>query len=136
MRREEMGVQEWPPGSGRYRIDYRDADGRRVRKLIGSKKAAANAYRVAKLAVLEGRNTPPKTERVTFAELATMALESKQGRLGPLSYRSDRQRITTMQESLGSFLIDKITTGQVEQLLQDLRKTRSGPTVNRFHAAL
>ena len=136
MRREETGVQEWPLGSGRYRIDYRDADGRRVRKLIGSKKLAINAYRIAKLAVLEGSNTPTKTERITFSVLATMALESKRGRLAPLSYRSDRQRISTMEATLGSSLIDEITTGQVEQLLQELRKTRSGPTVNRFRTAL
>ena len=136
MRREEPGVQEWPLGSGRYRIDYRGADGRRVRKLIGTKKAAIKAYRVAKLELLEVRNAPPKIEKITFSELATMALESKRGRLGPLSYRSDRQRITTMKESLGPSLIDKITTGQIEQLLQELRKTRSGATVNRYHAAL
>ena len=152
MRRQETGVQEWPPGSGRYRIDYYTQDGKRHREVIGPKKLAMEVYRARKAAIFERRYQPaaPVT-RMTFSELARLALESKRGRIAPLSFASDTQRTREIEDILGSALIDKIGPLDIDRVLSKIQNQRtasrqkggkrkglplSGSTVNRYRAAL
>lgn len=150
-RRKDTGVQEWPPGSGRYRIDYRTPDGRRHREIVGDKKLAIEVYRARKTAIFENRYRPALSTKMTFTELVRAALESKRDRVAPLSFASDTQRIREIEATLGSMLIDKIGPLDIDKVLskiQDQRMTSSvktgkrkelelsGSTMNRYRASL
>lgn len=49
------GIQEWPPGSGRYRLDYVDENRHRRREMIGPKELASAIYRERKAAIIKIR---------------------------------------------------------------------------------
>jgi integrase len=134
--RKHTGVFERPADSGIWWIDYRTPDGKRHREKIGSKQLAIDVYRQRKTEIFENRYKPAQPVKMTFSELCKKALEAKRGHLAPLSYASDVQRLRKMEETLGALLIDKITTLDIESLLAGIQREASGPTANRYRAAL
>lgn len=137
MRREHQGVQEWPQGSGRYRIDYRDAEGRRRREMIGDFDLAVNVYRQRKTEIWEGRFQPKRPLRIPFRELGEAALANKKGRLAKLSYEMDKIRAKKLYAILGPVSVDSIKAHVIEAALQKLRESGlSGSTVNRYRSLL
>ena len=134
-RREDTGI--WKAGPGRYGVDYRTPDGKRVRKIIGSKKLAIRYLEARKAEIFENRYRPAAPARMTFAELAAKALESKRGRIGKLSYDSERGRSKYLIEKLGPSLIDTISPVTVDELLSKLsRQGKAGATINRYRSVL
>jgi site-specific recombinase XerD len=135
--RKNIGVQEWPPGSGRFRIDYYDREGRRHREMIGSEKLAINVYRQRKTEIWEGRFIPkshkPKT---TFKELAETRMAAKKIRLAPASYYSDERRLKPLIREFGSMPAEEVTVEKINTFLATLKASRSGSTVNRYRSLL
>ena len=135
--RKNVGVQEWPPGSGRFRIDYYDREGRRHREMIGSEKLAINVYRQRKTEIWEGRFIPkshkPKT---TFKELAETRMAAKKIRLAPASYYSDEKRLKPLVKEFGSMPAEAVTVDKINAFLAKLKESRSGSTVNRYRSLL
>ena len=135
MRREHTGV--FKTADGRYGVDYRTPDGHRHHYIVGSKQLAINIYRARMAEIFEQRYRPQPPTRMTFAELATMNLKRKRGRIQELSYCSDRQRTRELVNALGPYLIDEITPPMVDALLSKLRNSGlEGSTCNRYRAAL
>jgi site-specific recombinase XerD len=135
--RKNEGVEEWPPGSGKFRIDYYDREGRRHREMIGSEKLAINVYRQRKTEIWEGRFIPkshkPKT---TFEELAETRMAAKKIRLAPGSYYSDQKRLKPLIKEFGSMPAEEVSVDKINAFLATLRESRSGSTVNRYRSLL
>jgi site-specific recombinase XerD len=138
MKRKERGVQEWPPGSGRFRIDYYDAEGRRHREMVGSEKLAISVYRQRKTEIWEGRFQPkPRGPRLSFRDLALARMEAKRQLLAPRSHRTDELRLKPILEVFGGTAAAAITPAALESFLADLRADgASGSTVNRYRSLL
>jgi len=148
-RRKNTGVQEWPAGSGRFRIDFYDEEGRRHREMIGSEKLAINVYRQRKTEIWEGRFIPKSHHpKITFKELAETRMAAKQIRLAASSYYSDERRLEPLIKEFGSMPAADITVDRINEFLATLktdgraprpgRKRRpiSGSTVNRYRSLL
>ena len=134
---KQPGVQEWPPGSGRYRIDYR-ANGRRIREMIGENyELACNVLHQRKTEIWEGRFRPSRPESITFREWAEKFQTARQGRRTKLTVYTDRSRIKGFLAKFGDTYIDKLTPEDIEAFLADLSTDGyAGSTVNRFRAVL
>lgn len=135
-RRKHPGVEEWPPGSGRYRIDYRDAAGRRHREMIGNEKLAVSVYRQRKTEIWEGRFQPRQKARVTFAEIAEARMRLKRPRLSDRSYRTDAQRLKEMLAEFGPLRAEDVSSTKIEALLGRVAERSSGATANRCRTLL
>lgn len=140
MRREHTGVQEWPPNSGRYRIDYRDAEGRRRREVIGpDKRLAIRVYNQRRDEILLGRHRPPKRERKTFSEVMAEYLDGQRGMVTARTLDNNRVRAGILKPLLGHELIDKIDARLLSMALakiNDREEVTSGGTVNNYRALL
>lgn len=136
--RAQQGVQEWPPGSGKFRIDYYDREGRRHREIIGSEKLAINVYRQRKTEIWEGRFIPKSQQpKITFKELAETRMAAKKIRLAASSYYSDQHRLEPLVKEFGSMPAEAVTVEKVNEVLAKLRADgRSGSTVNRYRSLL
>jgi len=136
------GVTEKPTGSGIWWINYYDAEGRRHREKIGKKSIAIEAYFHRRAEIREGKFKPPRIRRVSFRELAELALEDKRIRLEPNSYNKDVERMKYLTKEFGDMPADLVTPGQVEAFLLKLRDSGqrkaalSGSTLNKFRALL
>ena len=143
-RRKNIGIQEWPPGSGRFRIDYYDSEGRRHREMIGSEKLAIAVYRQRKTEIWEGRFVPKSQQpKITFKELAAARMAAKKIRLAPGSYYSDEHRLQLLMKKFGSLAAEDVTIEKINEILAELRgaggrsgKGRAGSTVNRYRSLL
>jgi len=136
--RKNAGVQEWPPGSGKFRIDYRDRDGRRHREMVGSEKLAANVYRQRRAEIWEGRFTPKSQQpKTTFKELAEARMAAKKIRLTPRSYHTDELRLKRLTEEFGSMQPCDVSVEKINALLATLTDDGvSGSTANRYRSLL
>lgn len=138
-RREHTGVHEWPPNSGRYRLDYRDAEGRRHRELIGKdKKLAIRIYNQRKDEILLGKHRVPRRERKTFGEVLAEHLECQEGMLSDYTLHNDKLKAKILEPLLGHELIDQIDAHLLVRILARIKSERfvSGGTVNRYRALL
>ncbi|MGH9716435.1 MAG: tyrosine-type recombinase/integrase [Candidatus Acidiferrales bacterium] len=147
MKRKHQGVQEWPLGSGRYRIDYYDAEGKRRRELVGSEKLALQVYRQRRTEIWEGRYQPKRQPRATFRELAQKRMEAKKTRLSPRSYETDDRRLQRLNRVLGDLPAAKVTPAKIESFLRTVlapheigkgKKPRASTrsTANRYRALI
>lgn len=144
MRRKHPGVEEWPPRSGKFRIDYRDADGRRHREMIGNEKLAIATYRRRRTEIWEGRFIPKSQQpKLTFKQIAEARMASKKIRLAPGSYYSDEHRLQPLVKEFGSLAAEDVTIEKINAVLAELRgaggrsgKGRAGSTVNRYRSLL
>jgi site-specific recombinase XerD len=137
-RRKNTGVQEWPPGSGNFRIDYYDSEGRRHREKIGSEKRAIDVYCQRKADILDDKFIP-KSQRpkITFGELAKRRMAAKKSRLAARSYHTDELRLKPLVEEFGSIPAEKVSVDKINALLATLRTAgASGSTVNRYRSLL
>jgi site-specific recombinase XerD len=137
-RRETTGVEEWPPGSGRFRIDYYDAEGRRHREMVGSEKLAINVYRQRKTEIWEGRFIPKARQpKTTFKQLAETRMAAKKLRLTPRSYHTDELRLKPLLKEFGSMPADQVSVERINVFLATLRAGgASGPTLNRYRSLI
>jgi site-specific recombinase XerD len=130
------GVFERPADSGIWWINYHDASGRRHRELIGRYSVAVEAYLQRRQEIREGRFTPPRAgTRVTFDELAELALAYKKVRLSPQSYKQDCWLRGSLREVIGTVAAHDLTSGIVEDTLKAFRERGlSGSTANRYRS--
>lgn len=136
--RQHPGVQEWPPGSGKFRIDYYDSEGRRHREMIGSEKRAIQVYTQRRAEILDGRFIP-KSQRpkITFKELAEVRMAAKKIRLAARSYRTDELRLKPLLEEFGSTPAESVGVEKINAFLATLiAEGTSGPTANRYRSLL
>lgn len=119
-KRKHQGVQEWPPGSGRYRIDYYDADGKRHREMVGSEKLALRVYRQRRTEIWEGRFQPKREPKLTLRELAEKRMESKKPHLSSRSYETDEARLDRILMALGDAPAAKLSAAKIEAFLRGL----------------
>ena len=134
---KQPGVQEWPPDSGRYRIDYR-ANGRRIREMIGEDyELACNVLHQRKTEIWEGRFRPARPESITCREWAEKFQAARQGRRAKLTCYTDLSRIRTFIAKFGDEYIDKITPENIEAVFAELSaQGRAGSTINRYRVTL
>lgn len=132
------GVFERPKGSGMWWIRYADAHGREHREKVGAKSIAIEAYYIRKAEIREGRFITPKerrVSRVTFGELADMAIEAKRGHNADGSVRNDEFTKKRVAKRMGSLPAASITSSEIESYLLSLKtEERCGPTVNRYRS--
>ncbi len=147
MKRKHQGVQEWPPGSGRYRIDYYDADGKRRREMVGSERLAVQVYRQRRTEIWEGRFQPRRQPLATLRELSAMRMEAKRPRLAARSYATDEGRLKRVLAGLGDVPAAKLTSAKIDSFLRSLlaphavgpgKKPRGAAksTLNRYRALI
>ena len=135
--RKNTGVQEWPPGSGKFRIDYYDREGRRHREMIGSEKLAINVYRQRRTEIWEGRFIPkPHGPKITFKELAEKRMAARRVHLAPSSYYSDKCRLKPLIKEFGSMPAEEVSVDRISAFLATLSEGLSGSTVNRYRSLL
>lgn len=132
------GVFERPKGSGVWWIRYADAYGREHREKVGAQSIAAEAYYIRKSEIREGRFVTPKerrNSRVTFGELADLAIEAKRGHNADGSIHNDELTKKRIAKRLGSLPAASITSAEIASYLLSLKgKDRCGPTVNRYRS--
>jgi integrase len=146
--RKNTGVQEWPPGSGKFRIDYYDENGRRCREAASSEKAAIALFRQRKTEIWEKRHTPfawkARQPKITFKELADARMEAKKLRLAPPSYYSDERRLKPLIKKFGPLAAEKVGVEEIAAFFNEIRSSggragnigRSGSTLNRYRTLL
>jgi site-specific recombinase XerD len=132
------GIFERPKRSKVFWIDYRSPDGERHREKIGTRDEARKARAARLKEIREGRFIPPRPRRrMTFRELARLALDDKRIRLSPRSHETDGRRLNRILPVLGDLQLEKINRAKLNTFLGDLKNSGlSGPTCNRFHALL
>lgn len=140
-RRKHTGVQEWPPHSGQFRIDYYTPDGKRHRPRIGSEKRAIKVLKQRKAEILLGKYQEPRRQRKIFSEVMAEYLESKQGLVSYYTQYNNKIRAGILEPLLGHELIDKIDAHLLNRVLAAIknrkrRKPTAGGTVNRYRALL
>lgn len=102
-KRENRGVYEHPPGSGIWRIDYYDAEGRRHRERIGKKSTAIDVYHQRKAAISEGRFvTAKRVPASTFRQIAEARMSERKPHLAPLTWYSDNVRLQFILKEFSS----------------------------------
>jgi site-specific recombinase XerD len=136
--RKNTGVQEWPAGSGKFRIDYYDADGRRHREKIGTEKRAIDVYHQRRAEILDGRFIPrSQRPKITFKELAEGRMAAKKIRLAARSYHTDELRLKSLLEEFGPISAEKVSVEKINAFLATLKAGgASGSTANRYRSLL
>jgi site-specific recombinase XerD len=135
--RVHQGVEEWPPGSGRYRIDYYDAEGKRHREMVGGEKLAIRVYQQRRTEIWEGRFLPKKKSAATFREISEKRMKLAKPRLSTRSYKTDRDRLDRILEKFGELPAEKVSSSRIQEFLADVvgaGATRS--TANRYRSLL
>jgi integrase len=139
-RRNPRGVFQKVPGKNSpWWICYWDAQGRKRREKAGTKSAAIDLYRKRKNEALQGKKLPETLRRatVTFAEIATDALEYSRTTKVPDAYRIDRWHMETILAWFRERGTQEITPQDIERRLSELAEEGRKPaTVNRYRALL
>ena len=120
----------------KYWIDYRDAEGRRYREVIGtSKREAEKALAVRKAEIVQGKfNFKKKARKISFREFAAKYLDY--ARINKRSWRRDETSLKSLVPIFGETFISKITEWQVESYKIERRRVVKEATVNREVALL
>jgi integrase len=135
--RVHQGVEEWPPESGRYRIDYYDADGKRHREMIGNEKLAIRVYQQRRTEIWEGRFKPKKKSAATFREIAEQRMKAAKGRLKLRSYDTDHDRLERVLKSFGELPAGKVTSSRIDAFLAGVIDAGAEPpTANRYRSLI
>lgn len=132
------GIFQRPAGSGVWWISYYDADGKRHREKAGRRMAAIDAVTRRHREVTEGRFVAPgKSSRLTFRDLARVAMAQKKLRLAPLSYETDEQRLAKLLPMIGNVPADRLNPARLEETLSQLKGSGiANSTVNRYHSLI
>jgi len=137
--RAQRGIFEKVPGSGVWWIRYADATGRIRREKAGTWSNADDLYRKRKNEVLQGRKLPEKLRRprVSFAEIASDALDYSKAHKVPEAYRIDRWHMETLLAWFRERVAEEIIPQEIERKLNGLAEEGRKPaTVNRYRALL
>jgi site-specific recombinase XerD len=139
------GVFEHPKNSGVWWIHYY-ADGKRHREKIGRRRVAEEAYIQRRQEIRERRFTPPTAARVSFGDLAALAMESKKQKNAAGTSEMDCYYLNCLGTPSAAKLpplLDlsrpaaAISAGDVEKILQTLRERGlAAPTANRYRSFL
>jgi len=132
------GVFEKESGSGEWRIQYFDADGRRRREKAGTRANAILLVQKRKTEALQRKKLPEKLRApaVTFKQIADAALEYS--RAAKSSYQDDVCRMARLSEHFGDCQAENILPEQFEEWLNEQGQERewSAATKNRYMALL
>lgn len=122
--------------SGTWWINYYDADGRRHRERVGTRKAAIDAVTRRRREVKEGRFVPPsKGSRLTFRQLAAAAMAQKRLRLAPSSTEMDQYRLAKLLPLIGDVPAERMNVARLEEVMGELKgRGLSNSTVNRYRS--
>jgi site-specific recombinase XerD len=133
------GVYEHPKGSGVWWIHYHD-EGKRHREKIGPYDVAVELYYTRKRQIRLGQKDSlpqPREKRITFGELADLAIADKKLRLARRSWKKDEQRIKPLKKLWKDLPAKSIDSAKIEAFLITLReKDVSGPTANRYRSLI
>ncbi|WP_100485845.1 tyrosine-type recombinase/integrase [Mycobacteroides abscessus] len=125
-------------GEQRYRVHYREPDGRGVEKSGFATKRDANAF-IAKTESrkLDGEYIAPERGRVTVGELGQRWLRIKEGSLKPSGYRSYESawRIHVEPE-WGRTQLSKVARLDIQEWVTDLGEDLGAKSVQRCHGVL
>ncbi|MBL7084252.1 MAG: site-specific integrase [Candidatus Aminicenantes bacterium] len=117
----------------KYYIDFY-ADGRRIRKHVGSKRDAENALNAVKADVLRGEYKFKKDRKIRFDNFAKEYLEY--AKINKKSWSRDESSLKRLLPFLGDLLLSKIAPRHIEEYKRmRLEKVRTG-TINRELACL
>ncbi len=111
------------------------ADGRRIRKAVGSRKDAENALRALKTDILRGEYRFKKDSRISFEDFAERYLEY--GKINKKrSWQRDRWSIENLNSHFKGKLFSKITPMQIEEYKKKRLEKVLPATLNRELACL
>jgi integrase len=129
------GVFERPPGSGTWWINYY-VEGVQHREKVGSYRAAVDAYYARKVAIREGRFSPPRPENgVTFGELIDLSFADRKTRIAARYYIENQRDIRRWREWFGKWPAAKVTAAVIAEKLRGMREDGlTGATANRHKA--
>jgi len=137
-RRPNRGVEEWPKGSGSWRIDYYDSEGRRHREKIGSRKLAIAVYHQRKLEIWEGRFTPrDRGPKLLFDAMVKQALAHRKPRLSIETHKTNEKNLSLFVGLWAKMPAAQLTPGRITAALNEMAKDGlSGSSLNRRRASL
>jgi integrase len=121
-----MAIKKMP--SGRYRFDYRDPKGARVRKTYGTKREALDARDKIGTSIANNSYIPPK-QRPVFGAIAEEWFRGKCDRRPGTVANWKAQLDLHLIPRLGNIRLDRIDVALMESLRDDLRKTLSAKSV-------
>ncbi len=127
-------------GKDRWYLDYRDARGKRIQKVIRhatSRQEAAIALHGAVQGVFNvEHNIKPATNPLCFPEYAIQYLE-RYAKINKRSWKTDRSYIKSMEEHFGNVYLAEISSFQIEGYKAERLKNGIKPsTINRCLAIL
>lgn len=105
------------------------ADGRRIRKRVGSKRDAENALNAVKADILRGEYNFKKDRRVRFEDFAKEYLEYS--KINKRSWGRDESSLNRLLPFFKDMLLSKITPLHIEDYKKLRIKKVKGSTVNR-----
>jgi integrase len=132
------GVFEKPKGSGVFWINYYDAEGKRHRERVGRQNIAENAYLQRRQEVREGKFAAPRSDYLTFRELAKLRMAHKKTRIRAMSHYTDELRLSPLLKIFGDRPAKLITSSEISVVLADFvaNKKLAKSTVNRFRSLM
>lgn len=116
------GVFEKELGSGVWWVQYFDAEGKRHREKVGSKRAAIKLVELRRTQRLEGRKLPkPRTRPLLLRELTDSALAYTSGQPG---YRTNVSRMKHLIAEFGDCVAEEITPERIKARLDSATDRR------------
>lgn len=131
--KKARGVFENVPGSGVWWIQYFDAEGKRRREKVGSKRTAIKVVELRRTQRLEGRKLPkPRTRPLLFSELTDAAIEYTKGKAG---HKAAVSRMKNLLAKFRNQAAEAIQPDEIETWLEE-RTDWTIATRNRHLALL
>lgn len=110
------------------------ADGRRIRKSVGSEKDAENALAAVKTDILRGELRFKKESKIRFEDFAKEYFEYS--KVNKKSWERDRTSLKALTEFFDNILLSKITAGYIEKYKTKRIGEVSSASINRELACL
>jgi integrase len=130
------GIDERGKQRTRYRTQVRLRGFAPVSATFERKTDASEWAKATETAMREGRYFPQReAKRRTLRDLVARQLESVRTR-GPHDYDRQRRLLGWWREELGDYALAQVTPALIAKYRDELRKTHSPATVNRYLAAL
>lgn len=127
-----MGIYSYLKKDGKvsWGIDYVDPSGKRVKKIIGSRKLAEKVLRQKLTEIEEGRYFP-KSRRVLFQDFVGTFLKHCKGRIKDSTLETHGCRLKSLQAFFDDCLLSQINIKMAEEYISKRLSEVSNSTVNR-----
>jgi len=111
-----------------YYVDFY-ADGRRIRKAVGSRRDAQNALVAVKADILRGEYRLKRERKIRFEDFSKEYLEY--AKVNKRSWRRDESSLKNLIPHLKGMLLSKITSRHIEDYKKKRIEKVKGSTINR-----